>query len=73
MEETKVLYHINDEDTPYLIKLPVAADRVTLGDLKNALNRPNYKYFFKSVDDDFGLGNDLLCFVCISTAIVIIV
>ena len=54
MEETKIIYHIDDEDTPYLIKLPVASDRVTLGDFKNALNRPNYKFFFKSMDDDFG-------------------
>jgi len=54
MEETKIIYHIDDEDTPYLIKLSVPADRVTLGDFKNALNRPNYKFFFKSMDDDFG-------------------
>ena len=54
MEETKIIYHIDDEDTPYLIKLPIPADRVTLGDFKNALNRPNYKFFFKSMDDDFG-------------------
>jgi segment polarity protein dishevelled len=56
MEETKIIYHIDDEDTPYLIKLPIAADRVTLGDFKNALpvNRPNYKFFFKSMDHDFG-------------------
>ena len=53
-EETKIIYHIDDEDTPYLIKLPVAADRVTLGDFKTALNRPAYKFFFKSMDDDFG-------------------
>ncbi|KAL8597073.1 hypothetical protein ACOMHN_057562 [Nucella lapillus] len=55
MGETKIIYHIDDEDTPYLIKLPVPADKVTLGDFKNALNRPNYKFFFKSMDDDFGV------------------
>ena len=54
-EETKVIYHIDDEDTPYLVKLPVAPDKVTLGDFKNVLNRPNYKFFFKSMDDDFGV------------------
>ena len=53
-KETKIIYHIDDEDTPYLIKLNIPADRVTLGDFKNALNRPNYKFFFKSMDDDFG-------------------
>nr|QEQ92646.1 dishevelled-related protein [Lymnaea stagnalis] len=55
MGETKIIYHIDDEDTPYLIKLPIPADRVTLGDFKNALNRPNFKFFFKSMDDDFGV------------------
>lgn len=55
IEETKVIYHIDDEDTPYLVKLPIAADKVTLADFKNVLNRPNYKFFFKSMDDDFGL------------------
>jgi len=54
-EETKVIYHIDDEDTPYLVKLPVSPDKVTLADFKNVLNRPNYKFFFKSMDDDFGV------------------
>ena len=43
----QVIYHIDDEDTPYLVKLPVGPDRVTLADFKNVLNRPNYKFFFK--------------------------
>ncbi|XP_054268021.1 segment polarity protein dishevelled homolog DVL-3 isoform X2 [Macrosteles quadrilineatus] len=55
MEETKVIYHIDEEETPYLVKLPIAPERVTLADFKNVLNRPNYKYFFKSMDDDFGV------------------
>ncbi|XP_071841124.1 segment polarity protein dishevelled homolog DVL-3-like isoform X5 [Apostichopus japonicus] len=55
MEETKIIYHIDDEDTPYLVKLPIPSDQVTLGDFKNVLNRPNYKFFFKSMDDDFGV------------------
>jgi len=54
MDETKVLYHVNDEETPYLVKLPISPETVSLADLKNALGRPNYKYFFKSMDDDFG-------------------
>ena len=45
----------DDEDTPYLVKVPVPPDRVTLGDFKNVLNKPNCKYFFKSMDDDFGV------------------
>ncbi|CAH1960943.1 unnamed protein product [Acanthoscelides obtectus] len=55
MEETKVIYHIDDEETPYLVKIPISPDRVTLADFKNVLNRPNYKFFFKSMDDDFGV------------------
>ncbi|KAF2349888.1 DIX domain [Trinorchestia longiramus] len=55
MEETKIIYHIDDEETPYLVKIPKAPEKVTLGDFKNVLNRPNYKFFFKSMDDDFGV------------------
>lgn len=55
MEETKIIYHIDDEETPYLVKIPKAPDKVTLSDFKNVLNRPSYKFFFKSMDDDFGV------------------
>jgi segment polarity protein dishevelled len=54
MGETKIIYYIEDEDTPYLIKLSIPPDRVTLNDFKNALSRSNFKFFFKSMDDDFG-------------------
>lgn len=57
MEDTKIIYHIDDENTPYLVKISKNADKVTLGDFKAALNRPNYKFFFKSVDADFGFVN----------------
>lgn len=52
--ETKIIYHLDEEDTPYRIKLSIPPDKVTLADLKTALNRANYKFFFKSMDDDFG-------------------
>uniref|UniRef100_W5MP85 Dishevelled segment polarity protein 3b n=1 Tax=Lepisosteus oculatus TaxID=7918 RepID=W5MP85_LEPOC len=55
MGETKIIYHIDDQETPYLVKLPIPADRVTLADFKNVLNKPSYKFFFKSMDDDFGV------------------
>ncbi|CAH8593561.1 unnamed protein product [Dicrocoelium dendriticum] len=55
VEETKVIYYIDEEETPYLVKINVAPTLVTLGDFKNALNRPHYKFFFKSLDDDFGV------------------
>ncbi|THD21158.1 Segment polarity protein dishevelled [Fasciola hepatica] len=54
-EETKFIYYIDEEETPYLVKLNISPDVVTLGDFKNALNRPHYKFFFKSIDDDFGV------------------
>ena len=52
--ETKVIYHIDEQETPYLVKLNQNPDEVKLRDLKEALNRPNYKFFFKSMDEDFG-------------------
>uniref|UniRef100_A0ACB8FBR1 Segment polarity protein dishevelled DVL-3 n=1 Tax=Sphaerodactylus townsendi TaxID=933632 RepID=A0ACB8FBR1_9SAUR len=52
--ETKIIYHLDDQETPYLVKVPVPAERVTLGDFKALLNRPHYKFYFKSMDDDFG-------------------
>ncbi|THD18534.1 Segment polarity protein dishevelled DVL-3 [Fasciola hepatica] len=52
MEDTKVIYHVDDEETPYLVKLPVLPSAVTLGDFKNALNRPNYKFFFNVVKEE---------------------
>uniref|UniRef100_A0A672STQ6 Segment polarity protein dishevelled homolog DVL-1-like n=1 Tax=Sinocyclocheilus grahami TaxID=75366 RepID=A0A672STQ6_SINGR len=58
MAETKIIYHIDEEETPYLVKLSVAPEKVTLADLKNVLsNRPvnSYKFFFKSMDQDFGV------------------
>lgn len=53
--ETIVVYHIDEEETPYRIRLPVSSDKVTLADFKNALPRPNFKFFFKSEDADFGI------------------
>eukprot|EP00095_Tigriopus_kingsejongensis_P010305 maker-scaffold148_size310697-snap-gene-1.21 protein:Tk10305 transcript:maker-scaffold148_size310697-snap-gene-1.21-mRNA-1 annotation:"segment polarity protein dishevelled-like protein dvl-3" len=55
MGETKVIYHIDEEETPYLVKLSPASEGVTLADLKAVLHKPHYKYFFKSQDDDFGV------------------
>ncbi|XP_030008882.1 segment polarity protein dishevelled homolog DVL-3-like [Sphaeramia orbicularis] len=54
-EETRVIYHLEDQDTPYLIRIGVPAQRVTLSDFKQVLNKPNVRFFFKSVDQDFGV------------------
>jgi len=53
-EETKVIYYIDDEETPYLMKIPVPSSKVTLGDFKAQVKKPNHKYFFKSMDEDVG-------------------
>ncbi len=54
MEETKVIYYIDEEETPYLMKISQNPSKVTLADFKGQLNRSYQKFFFKSVDDDFG-------------------
>ncbi|KAG7221542.1 hypothetical protein INR49_017073 [Caranx melampygus] len=38
MAETKIIYHIDEEETPYLVKLSVSPEKVTLADFKNVLN-----------------------------------
>uniref|UniRef100_A0A8C5RYV4 DIX domain-containing protein n=1 Tax=Laticauda laticaudata TaxID=8630 RepID=A0A8C5RYV4_LATLA len=48
--ETKVIYHLDEEETPYLVKIAVPAERLTLGHVKAALARPGAKYFFKRGD-----------------------
>uniref|UniRef100_A0A667ZDT5 Dishevelled segment polarity protein 2 n=1 Tax=Myripristis murdjan TaxID=586833 RepID=A0A667ZDT5_9TELE len=55
MAETKIIYHIDEEETPYLVKIPIPAENITLLDFKQVLNKPNYKFFFKSMDQDFGV------------------
>ncbi len=54
MEETKVIYYVDDEETPYMLKINASPGKVTLADFKGQLNRPYHKFFFKSVDDDVG-------------------
>jgi len=54
--ETKVIYYVDDESIPYRIRIPVDSQTITLADIKSALVRTNCKYFFKSLDADFGYG-----------------
>ncbi|XP_061456296.1 blue-sensitive opsin-like [Rhineura floridana] len=56
--ETKIIYHLDDQETLYLVKLPIPAERVMLGDFKALLNWSSYKFYFKSMDDDFGEESD---------------
>ncbi|XP_071987822.1 segment polarity protein dishevelled homolog DVL-2-like isoform X1 [Engystomops pustulosus] len=55
MGETKVIYHLDEEETPYLVKVPVPAADIRLRDFKAALGRGHAKYFFKAMDQDFGV------------------
>ncbi|MGH0183012.1 UNVERIFIED_CONTAM: hypothetical protein FKN15_010941 [Acipenser sinensis] len=57
MAETKIIYHIDEEETPYLVKIQIPAENITLLDFKQVLNKPNYKFFFKSMDQDFGFSS----------------
>jgi len=52
--ETKVIYYVDDESVPYRVRIPVDQETITLADIKSALVRSNCKYFFKSLDTDFG-------------------
>jgi segment polarity protein dishevelled len=54
-KETKVIYHVDDEETPYLMKIPKPPNEVTLADFKEQLNRPAAKFFFKSKDEEVGI------------------
>lgn len=54
MEETKVIYYIDDEETPYLMKISQSPGEVQLKDFKAQLNRAYQKFFFKSLDEDVG-------------------
>lgn len=57
-KETKIIYHIDDESTPYLVKICLPPPLVKLRDFKIILSKQqtcSYKFFFKSIDADFGL------------------
>jgi hypothetical protein len=56
MEETKIIYYKDDDKVPYMIKLNISPEQVTLRDFKQALNvNPrHFKFFFHTIVDDFG-------------------
>jgi len=57
MEETKIIYYMDDDKMPYLIKLNMSPDKACLRDFKQALNANAklYKFFFQTIVDDFGV------------------
>ena len=54
MEETKIIYYVDEEETPYLMKVSRPPAEVQLKDFKEQLNRAYQKFFFKAVDDEIG-------------------
>jgi len=54
LNETTVIYYVDDEPIPYRIRITADPHTVTLADVKRVLVRTNCKYFFKSLDADFG-------------------
>ncbi len=44
MAETKIIYHLDEQETPYLIKLPIPAENVTLADFKMSLINPTTNF-----------------------------
>jgi len=38
-----------------LFQVPVAKEAISLADFKKCINKKNYKFFFQSYDEDFGL------------------
>lgn len=59
--ETKIIYYLDDEPIPYRTRIFVDLQTITLADVKSVLVRANCKYFFKSLDADFGYGIHLCC------------
>lgn len=53
-DETRVAYYIGNEETPYLSKINLPQGSITLGNFKEAINKINYKFFFRTKDPDFG-------------------
>jgi len=54
--ETRIIYYLDDEPIPYRTRISVDPHTITLADVKSVLVRANCKYFFKSLDSDFGYG-----------------
>jgi hypothetical protein len=50
---TKVYYYL-DDSTPYMSLIPVAPDKITLGDFKKVFNRREYEYYCMVFDSGIG-------------------
>jgi len=66
--ETKLIYYVDDEPIPYRIKIYVDPQTITLADVKSVLVRTNCKYFFKSLDSDFGYSINFGCYYLLNSS-----
>ena len=54
--ETRIVYTLNDQDTPYLTKMNIAPNEITLGHFKRNLGiNGEFKFFFKAHEEDVGI------------------
>ncbi len=59
-QETKIIYYVDThaDKVPYMIKLSIAPDKVTLRDFKQALKVKvkvkSFEFFFKQIVEGFG-------------------
>jgi len=52
---TKVLYFTEKSVTPFLTSIHKRLEEITLGDFKEAIDRPGiFRYHFKALDPEFG-------------------
>ena len=61
--ETSIRYQYEDSDLPVLIRYPIAPDKITLRDLKDALSlssssSAHYRFLFRTYDKDVGPLNE---------------
>ena len=55
---TRVVYYLNDQETPYLTKISIPSTEIRLADFKNSLEintKTGFKFFFKSQDAEVGI------------------
>lgn len=56
---TKIIYYLDDEETPYSVKAAIPYDEITLRDFKALLQlapKTSYKFYFKVPDDDLNMA-----------------
>ncbi|KAL5271240.1 hypothetical protein ACHWQZ_G001767 [Mnemiopsis leidyi] len=60
MTETKIVYHVGAEDTPYLVCIPIPPEEITLGDFTKEINKgTGYRYYFKTLLEDIIVKQEL--------------